>query len=73
MSDVVWLREKWDSNGTRYMLPAVWSLMGAKVFADADDIITFWSVYQLTYVEVLVLVILSAPQTVTSTFPNESA
>ena len=51
----------------------LYALMGARVFADADEIITFWSVYQRTYVEVIVLVIPSAPQTVTSTFPNESA
>ena len=49
------------------------TIMGTKVSADADDIITFWSVYQPTYVEMLVLVIPSAPQTVPSTFPNESA
>ena len=48
-------------------------IRGARVFADADEIIAFWSVYQRPYVEVLVLVIPSAPQTVTSTFPFESA
>ena len=47
-------------------------LMGARVFADADQIITFWSAYQRTYVEVSVLVIPSAPQTVTPTFPIDS-
>ena len=55
------------------MYDSAHALRGARVFADADEIITFWSVYQRTYVEVLVLVIPSAPQTVTSTFPFESA
>ena len=38
-------------------------LRGAKVFADADAIIIFCSVYQRMYVEELVFVLLSAPQT----------
>ena len=45
--------------------------MGAKVSADADTIITFSILYQCTYVEVLVFVILSAPQTITPTSPYE--
>ena len=55
------------------MVIHIWSIMGARVFADADQIINFWSVYQRTYVEAIVLVIPSAPQTITSTFPNDTA
>ena len=43
-------------------------LRGARVSTDADAIITFFILYQRTYVEVLVFVIPSAPQTVRPTF-----